>query len=35
MNTYNILGIVSDRFSKQVELFSSKTGQSHHAGIGK
>lgn len=30
MNTYNILGIVSDRFSKQVELISSKTGQSHH-----
>ena len=30
MNTYNILEIVSNRFSKQVELISSKTGQSHH-----
>ena len=31
MNTYNILEIVSNRFSKQVELISSKTGQSHQA----
>lgn len=31
MNTYNILEIVSNIFSKQVELISSKTGQSHQA----
>lgn len=31
MNTYNILEIANNRFSKQVELISSKTGQSHQA----